>query len=115
MQRRLAARDLQQVRLAFRGDQGVHHRLDGGEIAAVLRRRRGTRETGRAGEIAVRVDLKDSQARVLLVIGAQAAIVGTTKIGAAVVLTRSVARLEKRLGQLKIGGDRKSTRLNSSQ
>src|SRR3546814_2352839 len=82
MQGRLAARDLQQVRLAFSGDQGVHHRVDGGEIAAVLRRRRRTRETGRTGEIAVRVDIKDSQARVLLVIGAQAAIEGTAKIGA---------------------------------
>src|SRR3546814_11307988 len=99
MQGRLAARDLQQVRLAFSGDQGVHHRVDGGEIAAVLRRRRRTRETGRTGEIAVRVDLKDSQARVLLVIGAQAAIVGTAKIGAAVVLTRSGGSGERRVGK----------------
>src|SRR3546814_17607015 len=45
MQGRLAARDLQQVRLAFSGDQGVHYRLAGGEIAAVLRRRRGPRAT----------------------------------------------------------------------
>jgi len=56
---------------------------------------RGAGETGRTGQIAVLVDLDQRQAAVLLVIGAEPAIVGTALVDAGVKLERHIARLQK--------------------
>ena len=95
VQRRLAAGDLQQVRLAFALDQQIEHALDLGERALTRTQRRRAGETGRAGQIAVLVDLDQRQAAVLLVIRTEAAIIGTALVDAGVKLERHIARLQE--------------------
>src|SRR5260370_1239510 len=104
MQGRLAARQLHQVGLAFARDQRIEHPLDGGERQLLFPRRRGFREADRAGQVAVLVDLDQRQAGMLLVVGAEPAIVGATVFGMALPRQRAVARLEIILAELPIGG-----------
>jgi hypothetical protein len=104
MQGRLAARELHQVGLALAGDQRVHHAFDRRQRQVLAARRRGIGEADRAAEIAVLVDLDQRQARVLLVVRAEAAIVGAAELGLALERKRPVARLDVVLAQPPIGG-----------
>ncbi len=104
MQGRLAARQLHQVGLALARDQRVDHALDHRQRQMLFMRRRGAREADRAGEIAVLVDLDQGQARVLLVVRAQPAIIGAAELGAALPAERPVAGLDVILAQSPIGG-----------
>src|SRR5829696_8105203 len=90
----LAARDLHQVGLAFASHQGVEHELDLAEAAMAVPLGRGIGEADGTGEIAGLVDLDDGQARMLLVVGAEAAIPGTAALGAGERRQRPVAGLE---------------------
>src|SRR5262249_47549951 len=95
MQRRLAAGELQQVRLALALDQEIEHALDLREAPGAGERGRGAREAGGAREVAVLVHLQDREAAVLLVIGAEAAVVGAALVDSRVELERHVAGLEE--------------------
>src|SRR5215471_5966756 len=65
--------------------------------------RRGIREADRASEVAVLVDLDQRQARMLLMVRAEAAIIGTAELGAALQGERTVAGLDVVLAQPPIG------------
>ncbi len=95
VQGRLAAGDLQQIRLAFALDQEVEHALDFGEAALPRAQRRRTGETGRAGEVAMLVDLDQCEAAVLLVVRAEAAIIGTALVDPGVEAQWHIARLQE--------------------
>ena len=95
VQGRLAAADLQQIGLAFAGDQRVEHALDYSERQLPGQCRRRTGETGRACQVAGLVDLDQRQATVLLVIGTEAAVVRTAPVDAGLKLQRQIARLQK--------------------
>ena len=95
MDRRLAARQLQQVRLAFAFNERVHHCGDGFERQMRRLRRRGAGETHGTFEIAGLVNLDDRQAGMLLVIRAQPAIERAAVIGAGLQGVRPVAGLQK--------------------
>ena len=74
--RRLAAGDLHDVRLALVADDGVEHALDCSASGAVsLPRRAAVGVADRAAQVAGVGDLDQRQARVLLVVGAEAAVV----------------------------------------
>ncbi len=94
MQGRLAARELQQVRFALRSDQDVHQRLDLFQAPLARPAHRRVGEADGATEIAGLVNLDDGQARVLLVVGAEPAVVGTAVLGRGQGLQRTVARLQ---------------------
>src|SRR5262245_26111945 len=113
MQRRLAARYLHQVGLALARDQRIDHALDHVQREMLAARRRRIRETDRAGEIAVLVDLDQRQARMLLVVGAEPAIVRAAILGAALQRERAVARLDVVLAEPpigRVGGDQGGVR-----
>ena len=73
--RRLSARDLEHVGLALALDERVEHELDLLHRAVPPIRGRGPRVARRAGEVAAVGDFQDGEARVLLVVRAQAAVV----------------------------------------
>jgi hypothetical protein len=82
--RRLAARQLHRFGLSLRGDERIKHRLDLREREGVaVRLMSGARlgEAHRAVEVAAGVDLDDPQARVLGVLGADAAIARAAQLG----------------------------------
>jgi hypothetical protein len=95
VQRRLTAGNLQQIRLAFAFDQQVEHRLDFGETALPGPVRRRIGEADRASQVAVFVDLDQRQAAVLLVVGAEPAIVRAAPLDRGVELEWHVAGLQK--------------------
>ena len=110
MQRWLAAGDLHQVRLAFARDQRVQHSFDLGQRREARPRRRGIGKAHRAGQIAMLGDLDQRQAGMLLVVGAQAAIVGAAEFGMPLKRQRPVAGLDEILAQAPIGGVRRHKR-----
>ena len=110
MQGRLAAGKLDEIGLTFAGDEGIHHAFHGGQRQVFAARRRGVGKANRAGEIAMLVDFNQRQARMLLVIGTQAAIVRAAEFGVALPRQRSVAGLDVVLAQLPIGYVRRDQR-----
>ena len=96
MDGRLAAGYLQEVRLALARHQRVHHAFDLGERAGGRSWRRRIGEAHRAGEVARLVDVDQREAGVLLVVGAEAAVVGAAELGAVAARERPVARLDER-------------------
>ena len=95
MQDRLTPRDLHQIRRSFRGEQRIQHRLYLGEAARTVAGGRGIGEAGRAGQVAVIVDLDQGKAGVLFVIGAKAAIMGTAKLDMGLRRKRAVRWLDQ--------------------
>src|ERR1700677_4080875 len=67
-------------------------------------RRRGSREADRAGEVAVLVDLDEREAGMLLVVGAEPAIIGAAVFGPGLQGKRTVAGLDVVLAQFPVGG-----------
>ena len=104
MQGRLAAGYLHQIGLAFAGHQRVQHFLDRCQRQETGAHRRGFRETDRAGQIAVIGDFDQSQAGMLLVIRAQAAIERAAEFSMALQRQRPVTRLDEFLAAPPIGG-----------
>ena len=90
----LAARDLHQVGFALAPHQGVEHELDLGQAAMAVPLGRGIGKAHRAGEVAGLVDLDDGEARMLLVVGAEAAIPRTAAFGFGERRQGPIARLE---------------------
>src|SRR5215813_6090101 len=76
MNRRLAAADLNDIRLALVADNAIEHELNLLEAAMRQTVRRGFAVTDRAGEIALVGDLDEREAGVLLMVGAEPAVVG---------------------------------------
>src|SRR5262249_47377692 len=103
MQRRLAAGNLHDVGVSLAPDQGVYPPLDGREREMLAARRRGVGEADRTGQVAMLVDLDQRQTRVLLVVGAQSAVVGTAEFSPALQAERAVAGLDVVLAQAPIG------------
>ena len=103
MDRGLAAADLHEIGQALALDERLQHRVDLGQAAVLGARGRGLGEAHRTGEIALLVDLDQREAGMLLVVGAQAAIVGAAVMRAALELERHVAGLEIVLAALEIG------------
>src|SRR5690349_25017653 len=83
MERRLAAGDLDEVGLAFAFDQGVEHLLDLRKRRERGARRRGFGKADRAGQVAVFGGLDQREARMLLVVAAESAVIGAAIFGAA--------------------------------
>ena len=108
---RLAAGDLHEVGHAFARDQRVEHEIDLGErpVQRALGARIG--EADRAGEVARLVDVDQREAGVLLVVRAEAAIVGAAELGPRLHLERPVARLDVVARQAEIGGVGRDQRL----
>src|SRR5580700_76119 len=79
MDRRLAAGELQHAGAAFEVDEAVHHSAAGVEVE-VGPARPGLGEAHRTLEIALRSDLDEGDACVLLMFRAEAAVVGTALI-----------------------------------
>src|SRR5205085_8652495 len=94
MNGRLTARQLDEVGLAFAGDENIEHPLDllNGTVAPV--NVCGAGKAYRAGEIAGLVDLNDREAAVLLMIRAQAAVERTACLGPRLGRKRPVAGLD---------------------
>lgn len=108
VQRGLAARELHHVGLALVGHYQVYHRLDFGEgaVAAVGGAAFGV--AGGAGEVAAVGDLNHGEAGVLLVVGAEAAVVGAAVVGGHVEAARRFAGLHVVANALvvrDVGGD----------
>ena len=97
MDRGFAARELDEIGLAFARHQRIEHRLDLGERTVAAVHVGGVREAHRAGEVARLVDLDDRQAAVLFVIGAQPAIERAPRLGAGLRDQRPVAGLDPQL------------------
>ena len=68
MDRRLAAGELQQIGLAFAGDQRIHHPLDFGQWPVHVSLRRAIGKAHRTGQVAGLVDIDERQAGMLLMI-----------------------------------------------
>ena len=93
--RRLAARQLHRLRLPLRGDERVQHRLDLRErqrVAVGLMPGARLGEADRAVEVAAGVDLDDPEARVLGVLGADAAVARAALAGRGLAQQRRRAR-----------------------
>jgi hypothetical protein len=91
MERRLATRELDHFRVAFCPYERVEHGLD--FIRPEVEAGPGIHEAGGTGHVAAGVDLDDYQAGVLLVLRAEAAIVGAAVLDFCRELERYVARL----------------------
>ena len=104
MDRRLAARELQQVRLALGCDQRIHHALDLGQRPVRGALGGGIGEAHGAGEVAGLVDVDQRQAGMLLMVGAEPAVIGAAQLGARLHVERPVARLQVVMAELVIGG-----------
>ena len=94
MDGRLAAGELDQVRLALGRDHRVEHRLDLGQALVPALSHRAVGEADRAGEVAGIVDLDDAQAAMLLVVGTEAAIPRAAALGLRRIVQRPVAGLQ---------------------
>ena len=103
MQGRLAAGDLHQVRLSFRGDQRVQHPLDLLQRAVGLALHGRVRETHGAGQVAGLIDLEDGEARVLFVVRAEAAVERAAVIGPRLGAKGPVAGLQPVLLRFPVG------------
>lgn len=86
VERRLAAGDLHDVGLALVTDDGVEHELDLRERAVGGALGRGLGVADGAGEIAGVGDLEERKAGVLLVVGAEAAVIGAAVLDGGVEL-----------------------------
>ena len=104
MERRLAARNLHEVRLAFACDQRVEHALDGRERQMLRPRRRGLGKAHRAGEVAMVVDLDERQAGMLFMIRTEPAIIRAAVFGVALQRERPVTGLDVLLAAQPIRG-----------
>ncbi len=89
----LATRELQKVGLALARYQRIHHLLDIGQRAVRGAGRRTIGEAHRTGEIAGLVHVDEAEAGMLLVIGAEPAIIGTALLRARLELQRPVPGL----------------------
>jgi hypothetical protein len=103
VQGRLAAGNLQQVRLALALDQEIQHRLDLFEAALPGAGRRRIGKADRARQVAVLVDLDQRQAAMLLVVGTETAIVRAALVDRGMEFERYVARLQEVSAALPIG------------
>ncbi len=97
VQRRLAAGDLHDVRLALVGDDGIEHALDRRHVAEARAMRAGVGVADRAAQVAVVGDLDQGQAAVLHVLRAQAAVVGAAPLALGVEALRQLRRLDEAL------------------
>ena len=90
-----AAADLHHVGLAFIGHHNVEHPFYffQGTVAPVVRA--ALRVAGRAGQVAAVGHFHDGQAGVLLMVGAEAAVVGATEVGVGIEYPRHLAALDK--------------------
>ena len=101
---RLAAGNLQEVRFAFARHQPVEHALNLGERPMIGLRRAGIGEADGAGKVARLVHVDEGEARMLLVVGTEAAVVGATEFGARLEDLRPVAGLDVIATELEVGG-----------
>jgi hypothetical protein len=100
--RRLAARKLDDFGMPFRGDEPIQDRFHFAQSERIARARVG--ETQRAVHIARAVDLDDAQTRVLLMVGTKTAIVRTTTVDGGRKAQRNRAGLvESRIGSVGLG------------
>ena len=97
MDGRLAARDLHDVRLALVAHDRVEHLLHRREVAELRPVHAAVGVADRAGQVAGVGDLDQRQARVLLVVGAQAAVVRAAPLHRRVVALRHLRVLEEHL------------------
>ena len=95
MQSGLTAGDLDHIGTAFVAHDGVQHAFDGLEVAKLVALRTAGCVADRALQVAVIADFHQREAGVLLVIGAQSAVIGTAPFHGRVVVIGHLRRLQE--------------------
>ncbi len=95
MHRRLAARNLDDVRMAFVANDGIKHLFDQRQVAELLAFGPAGGVADRTAQIAVVANLDQSEAGVLLMVGTQATIIGASPFDRGVVDERHFGGLDE--------------------